>query len=199
MALADHHRLNRHSKPELQSRMIIAFFAFVFGSLVSTLIHQKNQDPKRHSELFSLFNQAYSIETLPDDVADKLAMHLNHSQDKSRRLLEVAAWHALEEAFTRGDPKALGFETQLAMISVTDQEVETFWENNRDRIRQPFHEAGTLIRKHLTQEKTRRQLSTMIKQLVDSGELYFNPFFYRTRQYTNPAHASPSMAANGIP
>lgn len=177
------------SSQELRSRIIIGFFAFVLGSLVSTLLHSKNPAPSRQSELFSLFNQPFTLDSLPDELASRLAGQLTESDERTRKLLEVAAYAALERALEKKHPKAQQYAEQLKTVEISEEEITRFWENNRARIQLPFHQAQPLIKTLLLQNKTQARLRGLMQSLTTSGELDFNPVYYRTLPLT-PAISS---------
>lgn len=177
------------SSQELRSRIIIGFFAFVLGSLVSTLLHSKKPIPSRQSELFSLFNQPFTLDSLPEELASRLADQLAESDARTRKLLEVAAYAALERALEKKHPKAEQYAELLKNIEISEEEITRFWENNRAQIQKPFHQAQPLIKTLLLQNKTQARLRGLMQSLTASGELDFNPVYYRTLSLT-PALSS---------
>ena len=113
---------------------------------------------------------------LPDELASRLAGQLTESDERTRKLLEVAAYAALERALEKKHPKAQQYAEQLKTVEISEEEITRFWENNRARIQLPFHQAQPLIKTLLLQNKTQARLRGLMRSLTTSGSLILTLF-----------------------
>ncbi|PID44563.1 MAG: hypothetical protein CSA52_01780 [Gammaproteobacteria bacterium] len=175
------------SGDDLKSKLLFGFFAFVCGALVTSLIQGKRPDSENNGRLFTLFEKSYSLKELPQELAEQLEKHIDETDEKTRRLLHIAAWHALSAEAESNSEKSRAFRDFLAPQAATREEIGRFWERNKSHINKPFYQARPQIRHHIEREKIQRNLSKTIEALVNSGELEFNDSLY----HGSPGHQLP--------
>ncbi|RMF14417.1 MAG: hypothetical protein D6758_11580 [Gammaproteobacteria bacterium] len=159
--------------------LYLAVIMFALGLFVATLIHtgtgvRKESDKAQADSdvLFELNGQAYRAEDLPEPQRDKWRAWRERARDWEKRLIESAALRLYfeETARTEGEDARTVSERMLA-VQVSEDEVEAFYNKNRDRFNAPFGALRESIRRALTEHKRQQARDALIEQLSRQGTL----------------------------
>lgn len=159
-----------------RTQFIMMFFAFAFGMILSNLLNQQSQttSSKAKQEVLFLYK---GIEKTENDIAetDKIKI-IELNQSKVRLIENVALRHLfLEEAKKQNISQEEAADKLLNFLAATDEEVNQFYETNKDLIQKPFFEVRDVIKKQLDLIKAKDARRALINDLKQKGDLAILP------------------------
>lgn len=159
----------------LRSKIIFSFVAFALGMMVSALILQKNTSAPlpQTTPLMTYKGSDKGLEDLPLSVAMPYYELANETITKQRAMLEEAALQLFIAEQAKATQRTYE-ETQAVLFeksAISDDEINRFYNEHKDEIKQPFFEIRDEITAYLTQQKRFEARNLIIKELTQKGDL----------------------------
>ncbi len=150
------------------------FFAFSFGMILSNLIAQKRES-QQTVELAPLFIYK-GIDKQLSDISEPLQAKLERVSRERQYLLELAAieMHIHQEAHKQGISLEAASEKLLPIASVSDEEISSFYTENKQSLDRPFYEVKDAITRRLQQTKVEQSKRELLASLIQRGDLAFS-------------------------
>ncbi len=161
----------------------IAIICFALGLFIATLLHSgkflaesPSKQGSHHKIVFTLQNTPYALAELPYAEANALYNLEQQQYDQKLQILRSAALriHLDNLAAKRGVSRDIIQQELISVIPVSDEDVTAFYEANRDRINQPFHQVRDAIRHALERDRANRAQTELVEQLLDAGQIDFH-------------------------
>jgi len=169
-----------------RSQFIMMFFAFSLGMVLSNLLGQsKAESTEPTAEILFTYK---GIDKTAEDVSHTIREKLNQLAMKRYDLLERAAleqylydYAALEKLDLTQAGKNL-----FQLEAPSEQEVSDFFTQNMDKIKKPFFEVKSDIKKQLMILKAAQAKKTALDNLTARGDLLILPT-RQTRDHSEKA------------
>ena len=154
------------------------FFAFSFGMILATSLHQKNVASHDDSEYLLMYKGVdKTLKDLPRDLSMPLEQLTQEYRAKRERLLEDAAMRLYVANYAAQQEISLEEAAASAFVinEPSDIEIETFYRENQDKLAKPFFEVRDQIKSLLVTKEARRQRQRVLDQLKAQGDLLIYP------------------------
>ena len=166
--------MNENNRQENRSKFTFAFAAFALGMLMAATIINANKGPSTDaaSELIHYKGSSYTLSDLPTSVAMPYYEMEHEHFEKQRAFLEEAVIQlvAAEQAKKENISEEKAIEKLLTVTPPSEEEVNNFFEANKDRISKPFYEIKADITQYLTQQKEREKRLELLAELEQKGD-----------------------------
>lgn len=166
--------MNENQRQQNRSKFTFAFAAFAFGMLISATIMNASKTPteEQASALISYKGSDYTLADLPSSIAMPYYEMEHEHFDKQRAFMEEAALQlvAADKAKKENISEAAAREQLLATTPPTEEEINQFFEANKDRISKPLYEIKGDINQYLTQQKVREKRFAVLGELESKGD-----------------------------
>lgn len=161
-----------------RATFIPLFFAFSFGMVLSNLIGQQQmkKQPLAPDYVMTYRGIDLTIDELPPHQAEQLKALVNEQRQAQQAILEqvAVALHVSEYAEAEG----LSFDdagNQLfAPGDISEEELESYFNDNSAAIGKDFYEVKDAIRSHLRREKILARRQQLLDDMTARGDLALN-------------------------
>ena len=166
--------MNENQRQQNRSKFTFAFASFAFGMLISATIMNasKTPSPEQAEPLISYKGSDYTLGDLPSSVAMPYYEMEHEHFEKQRAFMEEAALQlvAAEKAKTDNITEAQAREQLLATTPPSEDDINQFFDANKDRINKPLYEIKADITQYLTQQKIREKRFSVLGELESKGD-----------------------------
>ncbi|UZE95663.1 DsbA family protein [Alkalimarinus alittae] len=166
--------MNENQRQQNRSKFTFAFAAFAFGMLISATIMNASKTPSadQPDALISYKGSDFTLSELPTSVAMPYYEMAHEHYEKQRAFLEEAALQlvAAELATKENISEELAREQLLSITPPSEDDVNRFFEANKERISKPFYEIKGDIAQYLTQQKVREKRFSVLGELERKGD-----------------------------
>jgi len=164
------------SKPSFdRSQFIMMFFAFSLGMVLSNLLSQsKAEAPEPAAEILFTYK---GIDKTEQDISTHLREALSGLVAERYALLERAALeqYLYDYAEIEGLEVAEAGEKLFKLEEPSKQEVSEFFTKNADKIKKPFFEVESEIKRQLVVLKAQQAKREALDYLASRGDLVIFP------------------------
>ncbi|MFD2231621.1 DsbA family protein [Alkalimarinus sediminis] len=166
--------MNEIQRQQNRSKFTFAFAAFAFGMLISATIMNASKSPSEEQSeaLISYKGSDYTLSDLPSSVAMPYYEMEHEHFDKQRAFMEEAVLQlvAAEKAKQDNISEREALEQLLTITPPSEDEINGFFEANKDRISKPLYEIKDDISQYLTQQKVREKRFAVLGELESKGD-----------------------------
>jgi len=166
--------MNENQRQQNRSKFTFAFAAFAFGMLISATIINANKGPSADAvgELINYKGSSYTLNDLPTSVAMPYYEMEHEHFEKQRAFLGEAVIQlvAAEQAKKENISEEEAIKKLLTVAPPSEEEINNFFETNKDRISKPFYEVKADITQYLTQQKEREKRLSLLAELEQKGD-----------------------------
>ncbi|WP_250656712.1 DsbA family protein [Alkalimarinus coralli] len=166
--------MNENQRQQNRSKFTFAFAAFALGMLISATIMNAAKTPSEEQTdaLISFKGSDFTLSDLPTSVAMPYYEMEHEHFEKQRAFLEEAALQlvAAEQAKKENISEEAAREKLLAVSPPSEEDVNRFFEANKERISKPLYEIKDDITQYLMQQKVREKRFSVLGELESKGE-----------------------------
>ncbi len=166
--------MNDNQRQQNRSKFIFAFAAFAFGMLISATIMNasKEKKPEEQAALISYKGNDYSLSNLPTSIAMPYYEMAQEHYERQQALLEEAAIQLATADMAKKEQisEEAARERLLQVAAPTEQEINGFFDANKDRINKPLYEIKDDISQYLKQQKAREKRFALLDSLAQKGD-----------------------------
>ena len=166
--------MNENQRQQNRSKFTFAFAAFAFGMLISATIMNASKSPpeEQAGALISYKGSDFTLSELPSSIAMPYYEMEHEHFEKQRAFMEEAAIQlvAAEKAKKENISETAAREQLLATTPPSEEEINGFFEANKDRISKPLYEIKDDITQYLTQQKVREKRFAVLGELESKGD-----------------------------
>lgn len=166
--------MNENQRQQNRSKFTFAFASFAFGMLISATIMNASKAPSEEQAdaLISFKGSDFTLSDLPSSVAMPYYEMEHEHFEKQRAFMEEAALQLIAAELAKKDSisEELAREQLLAITPPSENEVNRFFEANKDRISKPLYEVKDDIAQYLTQQKVREKRFSVLGEMESKGD-----------------------------
>jgi hypothetical protein len=176
-----------------RTSLILIFFAFTLGVILSNLLQQVGQkvEPEPPSPvLLNYRGQDFTAAQLPFMWSEQYCQLVRQSVVQQLSVLGLAALqiHVSDLAQSEGRSYVEAEARLLALDAITDQQVERYYADHPEKYAGPLFEVRGQIRRDIQRVLERGRRQELMRELLNSGDLVFFPD-------TQPALCAPGSDA----
>lgn len=166
--------MNENQRQQNRSKFTFAFAAFAFGMLISATIMNAAKEPSTEPApaLISYKGSDFTLNELPTSVAMPYYEMEHEHFEQQRAFLEEAAIQLVvaEQAKAQNTTEIEAREQLLSVSPPSEEDINRFFEANKERINKPLYEIKNDIVQYLTQQKIREKRFSLLGELQSKGE-----------------------------
>ena len=156
--------------------IIMMFFAFAFGMILSNLLHTQSirSDKKDSQETLFIYR---GVEKTQVDMLESDRSKIETLNKQKITAIETAALrqHFLDQAKIQNIDVEDVAKQLLHWQPVSDEEVYAFYQQNKQRLNKPFYEVEKHIKLNLEQRQANLARQALLSDLKQKGDLAILP------------------------
>ena len=159
-----------------RTQFIMMFFAFAFGMILSNLLHTQSLEAENNNEHEILFIYR-GIEKTQADMFEDDRLQISQLNQQKIKLIETAALrqYFLDEAKKQSMDVEDVAKKILKWDSVSEAEVNSFFEQNKHKINKKFYEVKKHIKQNLELNRANLARRLLLDELIQKGDLAILP------------------------
>tara|TARA_R110002072_G_scaffold622_5_gene4797 strand:+ start:5347 stop:5856 length:510 start_codon:yes stop_codon:yes gene_type:complete len=159
-----------------RTQFIMMFFAFAFGMILSNLLNTQSLESESNDGQEILFIYR-GIEKTQAEMFEHDRYQINELNQQKIKLIETAALkqYFLDEAKKQSLDVEEVAKNILKWEPVSEAEINSFFEQNKHRIKKQFHEVKKHIKQNLELQRANSARRHLLDELIQAGDLAILP------------------------